>query len=457
MKQLGNVGLGRGKDGKTVLEVVSHDVRPLEVATDPTSYARLGWVIVLVGVLGFMLWAFLAPLDKGVPVSGTVTVAGNRKAIQHQSGGTVQDILVKEGDVVKAGQVLVRMNDVQVKSAADISRAQYFNGRAIEARLIAERDARPIVFSADLLQAKADPRVANNMFLQEQLYASRQAALRSELAGLEQNIAGIKLQTQGLRESMQSKKEQLAFLKEQLGGMRDLAKDGYVARNRLLELERTYAQINGTISEDIGNIGRAQSQAIELGLRRSQRQQEYQKEVRTQLADVQKEVEALQSRLTSQDFELANSELKAPVAGTVVGMNVFTRGGVVGPGFKMMDVVPNDEPLIVEGQIPVELIDKVTVDLPVEMIFPAFNQNKTPNIPGVVTQVSADRLTDERTGLPYYKLKAKVAPAGVKMLADLQVRPGMPVEIFVRTGERSMMSYLMKPILDRAKTSLSEE
>ncbi|MEO8407397.1 MAG: HlyD family type I secretion periplasmic adaptor subunit, partial [Oxalobacteraceae bacterium] len=368
------------------------------------------------------------------------------------------DILVKEGDVVKAGQVLVRMNDVLVKSAADISRMQYFNDRAIEARLIAERDGKSkIAFSEELIKEKADSRIANNLSLQEQLFFSRQSALRSELAGLDQNIAGLKIQTHGLQESMKSKKEQLVFLKEQLTGMRDLAKDGYIARNRLLDLERTYAQINGAISEDVGNIGRAQSQHIELGLRRSQRQQEYQKEVRSQLVEVQKEAEALQSRLTSQDFELANAEVKAPVAGTVVGLNVFTKGGVVGPGFRMMDIVPNDEPLIVEGQIPVDLIDKVKVDLPVELIFPALNQHTTPHIPGVVTQVSADRLTDERTGMPYYKLKAKVAPAGVKMIAHEQIRPGMPVQIFVRTGERSMMSYLMKPLFDRAKTSLTEE
>ncbi|MEO6353754.1 MAG: biotin/lipoyl-binding protein, partial [Burkholderiaceae bacterium] len=197
MKQLGNV-VNLSKDGKPAQDVVSHDVEPLEVATDAGKYARLGWVVVLVGVLGFMLWAFLAPLDKGVPVSGTVTVAGNRKAIQHQSGGTVEDILVKEGDVVKAGQVLVRMNDVLVKSAAEISRMQYFNDRAIEARLIAERDGKSkIAFSEELIKEKADSRIANNLSLQEQLFFSRQSALRSELAGLDQNIAGLKIQTHG--------------------------------------------------------------------------------------------------------------------------------------------------------------------------------------------------------------------------------------------------------------------
>jgi protease secretion system membrane fusion protein len=439
--------------------LVHDDTLPPAVKTDHAHFSRIGWIIVLLGFGGFLIWAFFAPLEKGVPVLGTVMVSSNRKAIQHPTGGRVEDILVKEGDVVKAGQVLVKMNDVAVRAAAASSRAQYFNDRAVEARLIAERDGKSKVSFADELTeaAKIDPSVGGNVSLQQLLFSSRQSALRSELAGIDQSIAGLKIQTEGLQNSLASKQEQQMFLKEQLAGMRDLAKDGYVARNRLLELERTYAQLNGSISEDIGNIGRSKSQMLELALQRSQRQQEYQKEVRTQLTDIQKEIEALQNRLVSQDYDLANALVTAPVDGTVVGLSVFTRGGVVQPGFRMMDIVPSEDQLIVEGMVPVDLIDKVQVNLPVEMIFSAFNQNKAPHIPGIVTQVSADRLTDEKTGTPYYKLKAKVAPEGLKKIAALAIRPGMPVEIFVKTGERSLMSYLMKPIFDRAKTSLSEE
>lgn len=445
-------------DKADAADVVVRDAATVHVNTDETSHARLGWLIVLLGFGGFMLWASLAPLDQGIPVSGTVTVASNRKAIQHQSGGTVEEILVKDGDAVKAGQVLVRMNDVQAKSLAETTRVQYFTARAAEARLIAERDGKKaIAFPPELESAKNDPRVANNISLQAQLFFSRQSAIQSELAALEESIAGLKLQARGLEESRDNKKIQLQFLKEQLEGMRDLAKEGYIARNRLLDLERTYAQVNGAISEDIGNIGRAQRQISELSLRRIQRQQEYQKEVRTQLSDTQKEAEALVNRLTGQDFELANIVVKAPVDGTVVGMNVFTKGGVIGPGFRLMDVVPSDDPLIIEGQLPVNLVDKVHPDLKVELIFSAFNQNKTPHVPGVVTQISADRFVDERSGFPYYKMKARVAPEGMKIIKDLQVRPGMPVELFVKTGERTMMSYLFKPIFDRANTALSEE
>jgi protease secretion system membrane fusion protein len=441
-------------------DVIVHDVTPLEVNTDARAYSRMGWLIVLLGVGGFLLWALLAPLDKGVPLTGTVAKESNRQAVQNQAGGTIQQILVKDGDVVKAGQTLVRMNPVVAKSAFEISDSQYLTARATEARLEAEgAGLKKITYPADLEARKNEPRVAELMALQNQLLVSRSMSLQNELSGMQENIAGLKVQIQGLEESRESKKEQAKLLKEQLGGMRDLAKDGYVARNRLLDLERTYAQLQGEISEDIGNIGRARSQVLELTLRKSQRMQDYQKEVRTQLADTQKDAEALAARIDAQKYDLANVEVKAPVAGTVVGLAVFTNGGVVNPGFKMMDIVPSGDPLIVDGQLPVNLIDKVHDGLKVEMMFAAFNTNRTPHIEGEVETVSADRSVDERTGTPYYKVRVKVTPAGEKMIAEhkLNIIPGMPVELFVKTGERTMMNYLLKPVFDRAKSSLSED
>ncbi len=438
--------------------VVSREVPPVEVNTDSKSHTRLGWWIVVAGVGGFLLWASLAPLDKGVPLSGTVTVATSKKAVQHLTGGTVEAILVKEGDVVKAGDVLVRMNAVQATVNAEIARVQYFTSRTAEARLIAERDgAKNIVFPPELESVRNDPRVASNIRMQQQLFSARQSAIQSELAAIDENVAGLMLQNRGLQESRDGKKLQLQFLKEQLDGMRDLAREGYVARNRLLELERTHAQLSTAISEDLGNIGRGQRQISEFRLRRIQRQQEYQKEVRTQLAEVQKEADALANRLTGLDYDIANLMVKSPVDGTVVAMNVFTHGGVIAPGFRMMDIVPSNDPLVVDGQLPVHLIDKVHPNLKVELIFSAFNQNLTPHVPGIVTQVSADRLVDEKSGQPYYTVKAKVAPEGMKLISSLQVRPGMPVELFVKTGERTMMNYLVKPVRDHLKMSMTEE
>jgi protease secretion system membrane fusion protein len=435
-------------------------VAPQQIDTDARAYSRLGWIIVLLGVGGFLLWALLAPLDKGVPLSGTVAKESNRKTVQHQVGGTVQQILVKDGDSVKAGQVLVRMNPVAAQSAVDMSDAQYLSARATEARLVAERDGRKTIdFPPELARRKGDARVAEVMELQAQLLASRQASLQNEVGGVDESIAGIRLQVQALTESRDSKKEQLRILKEQLEGMRDLAKDGYVARNRLLDLERASAQMGGAIAEDIGNIGRSQRQVLELMLRKSQRMQDYQKEVRTQLIDARKEADALAARLQSQRFDLAQVEVRSPADGTVVNLNVFTDGGVVPAGFKMMDIVPSNDPLIVEGQLPVNLVDKVHAGLKVELMFSAFNTNSTPHVEGEVETVSADRSVEERTGTPFYRVRVKVTAQGARTIAahKLQIIPGMPVELFVKTGERTMMNYLLKPVLDRARTALSED
>ena len=428
------------------------------VKTDASSHARLGWWLVLVGLGSFLIWAFFAPLDKGVPMGGTVTVAGNKKAVQHLTGGTVEEIFVKEGDTVTAGQALVRMNSVQARANAEITRIQFLAARITEARLLAERDGRPsLVFPPDIQASGSDPRVATTLAVQKQLFESRQGALRSDLAATEQNIFGLNAYAAGVEESRQGKLLQLRLLQQQIDGMRDLAKDGYMPRNRLLELERNYAQIEASIAEDTGNLGRNQSQVSELRLRALLRQQDYQKEVRTQLTEIQQQVDALRSRLEGLDYELNNAEVKAPVSGMVADVSIFTEGGVVSPGFRMMDIVPLDEPLVVEGQVPVHLIDSVHPKLPVELIFSAFNQNTTPRIPGIVTQVSPDRLVDEQTGMPYYRMRAEVTPEGRKLLADLQVRPGMPVELFVRTGERTLMNYLLRPLRDNFRMSMTEE
>ncbi|WMW81086.1 HlyD family type I secretion periplasmic adaptor subunit [Undibacterium cyanobacteriorum] len=446
------------KQKSNVTDVVAKDTPVVQVMDDPTSYTRLGWILVLIFFVAFLGWGFFAPLDKGVPMSGNVTVATNRKMIQHQVGGTVDEILVKDGEHVKAGQVLLRMNSVASRSAAEIARVQLFTAQAMAARLDAEREgARTINFPKELLAARTDPRVESNIQLQQQLFSARQGALTNELAAVDETIAGLQASLKGMEESMESKKLQQQLLKEQLDGVRDLAKDGYIAKSRLFDVERTYAQINGSISEDIGNMSRISRQIGELKLKKLQRQQEYQKEVRTQLTDAQKEAEALNNRLQALDFELKNVEVKAPVSGTIVGMNVFTKSAVVPSGFKLMELVPDGDPLIVEGMLPVHLVDKVHKGLKVQLIFSAFNANTTPHIPGVVTEVAADRTVDERSGQAFYKVRAEVAPEGLKMISNLNIRPGMPVELFVITGERTMMNYLFKPVLDRANSALSEE
>lgn len=429
------------------------DVLPL----DERRYSRMGGWLLAVGFGGFLLWAGLAPLDKGVAVSGNVVVAGNRQAVQHPSGGVVQSLLVRDGDQVDAGQVLIRMDATQIRAQRESLFVQHLGAVASSARLEAERDGLAAIAFPPAIASADDPRVDSTLALQRQLLASRRAALRLELDGLQESIAGSQAVLEGLRAAKAHKDEQRSSMQAQLQGLRELAREGYVARNRLLENERLYAQLNGDISEDLGNIGRTQRQILELRLRAAQRGEEYQQDVRQQLADSRLKVEELGSRLSAADFELAHSEVRAPAAGTVVGLDVFTEGGVISPGQMLMEIVPQDAPLLVDARAPVELVDKLQPGLDVELLFVAFNQSRTPRVNGKVTLVSADRLLDEKTDQPYYRLRVQVDDDGLRQLQGQQIRPGMPVEAFVRTGERSLLNYLFKPLTDRTHMVLVEE
>lgn len=425
---------------------------------DDTRYARLGWLLMLGGFLGFLGWAALAPLDKGVAVSGKVMVSGHRKVVQHPSGGIVERIDVHDGDKVAAGQVLIRLKETPLLGQAQSLRSQFYGSLASEARLNAERDGvASVSFPTELTALASEPEVASNLALQRQLFDSRRQALLLDQQGIDESIAGAEAQLRGVRDSQASKVLQRTALAEQLQGLRELAREGYIPRNRLLDSERVYAQVLGSISEDYGRIGQLQRQVLEMRLKIRQLAEEYQKEVRTQLADTRVRTEDLRNRLASAEFELANSQLRAPVAGIVVGLDVFTEGGVIKPGQALMEIVPQGEPLLVEARVPVELADKVHAGLPVELMFSAFSQSTTPRVAGEVMLVSADRQVDERTDEPFYTLRAQVTEAGMVQLAGLQIRPGMPVEAFVRTGERSMLNYLFKPLLDRTHMALVEE
>ncbi len=424
---------------------------------DERRYSRMGSWLLALGFGGFLLWAGLAPLDKGVAVSGNVVVAGNRQAVQHPSGGVVQRLLVRDGDRVEAGQVLVRMDATQIGAQRDALFVQHLGALISAARLEAERDGLSEIALPAGVSAMADPRVEATVALQRQLLASRRAALRLELEGLQESIAGSQAVLQGLQAARAHKDEQRLSMQTQLQGLRELARDGYVARNRLLENERLYAQLNGDISEDLGTIGRTQRQILELRLRAAQRKEEYQQDVRQQLADARLKVEELGSRLSAADFELAHTEVRAPAGGTVVGLDVFTEGGVIAPGQVLMEIVPQDAPLLVDARAPVELVDKLQPGLDVELLFVAFNQSRTPRVNGKVTLVSADRLLDEKTDQPYYRLRVQVDDDGLRQLQGQTIRPGMPVQAFVRTGERSLLNYLFKPLTDRTHMALVEE
>lgn len=419
---------------------------------------RWGWLLLLVGFGGFLLWAGLAPLDAGTPASGLVVVSGNRKAVQPLTGGKISEISVKDGDLVKEGQVLVRLDPTQARSQLDIATGQWYSSMAVEARMMAERlGLDTIRFPEELLKNQTDPRAANAISLQTALFLTRKRSFAGEMAVVKESIGGTLAQIQGLEESKKAKQEQLRLLQEELRNQRELANEGYLPRNRLSEQERLVASINGAISEDIGNIGRARQSVAEAKARMNTREQELRKELESQLTEVQKESSALVNRIQALKFELANTEIKAPVEGIVVGLSVHTIGGVVGAGAALMEIVPASERLKIEAQIAPHLIDKVHPGLDVDIMFPAFNQATTPHVPGKLVNVSADVLFEQKQNLPYYKASVEVTEEGMKALRHHQIRPGMPAEVFMRAGERTFLSYLFKPLKDRIRGALTEQ
>lgn len=424
---------------------------------DARFYVRLGWLLTLVGFGGFIAWAALAPLDQGISVPGTVVVSGKRKAVQSLAGGVVSRILVSEGQSVKQGQPLFRLDRTQVQADVQSLQAQYQLAWASLARWQSERDNLSQVVFPVHLSSDPDPQLSLVLESQRQLFSSRREAQAREQAGLTASIDGAVAQLAGMRRARGDLQAQVDSLREQLENLKPLASQGYIPRNRLLEYQRQLSQVQRDLAQNSGDSARLEQGIVESRLNLQQRREEYQKEVRSQLAEAQLKSVTLEQQLTSAGFDLQHSEILAPADGVAVNLGVHTEGAVVRAGETLLEVVPQGTALEVEGRLPVNLVDKVAVQLPVDILFTAFNQNSTPRVSGEVALISADQLLDGKTGQPYYVLRSTVSEHALARLNGLVIRPGMPAELFVRTGERSLLNYLFKPLLDRAGTALTEQ
>jgi len=439
-------------------EMTPADAKGL-IDLDVGKPARVGLWLMLAGFGGFLLWSWLAPLDAGVVATGTVKVTSNRKAVQHLTGGTVEAILVREGDVVKKGQEVVRLDALHAVAEQGALSAQFIVSKTVQHRLEAERDGRDtVVFDPDLLRRyAADPRLLAAMELQQRLLDTRRAGLAGEISILEENLTASNVQLKGLQQVYGARASQIGFLNQELKGTRRLAAEGYVPRNRLLELERSNADLSAGQAENLNDIARVRSQATEIKLRILQRQHDYLKEVESQLTDTAKENTTLADRLRALDYEVTHTVIRSPIDGMVQALSIATVGGIIQPGARIMEVVPLNEPLQVDAMIPVQAIDKMVPGLAVDIAFPAFNHAHTPNIPGRVNTISADRLMDEESKQPFYLAQVDVTPEGMHLLGSNHIRPGMPATVTIKTGERNLLSYLLKPMLERVDSAFKEQ
>jgi protease secretion system membrane fusion protein len=420
---------------------------------------RRGAALLLAGFGGFLAWAALAPLEEGVPASAFVSVESKRKRIDHLEGGLVEKILVREGEQVREGQELVLLNEVQAKAALNALRSQWRMARAVEARLAAEREGRAAVaFPPELREARGDdPEAAAGMLAQEQLFRSRRGALEGELGILRESVRGLEEQLRTLEQLRLGRRKQVAMFEEQLASFRKLGAQGYVSRNHLLEQERQLSELQGRQSEDLATMAGIRARLAEFRMRGSQRETEYRREVEAQLAEVQKEAATLGERLAAQRDTHARLAIRAPVSGTVVDLAAATVGGVVKPGERIMDIVPAGDEMMMEARLAPQYIDRVRPGLPVHLHFDAYmSRAERPVIGGTVAVVSADALTDPRSGEAYYAMRVSVSPEARGRLGDLQLQPGMQATVMVKTGERSLLVYLARPLLRRFTAALSE-
>lgn len=419
---------------------------------------RIGLWALGIGFGGFLLWAALAPLDEGVPSQGYVAIDTKRKAVQHLSGGIVKQVLVGEGDLVKEGQLLIKLDDAATRASYESVRQRYLGLRAMQGRLQAdEAGLAAIRFHPDLQAAASDPLISQQMRNQEQLLQSRRAGLRAELQSIEESIQGQQGLLQSYEGMLASRRNQLALLNEELGHTREVVKEGYAPRNRQLELERQVSESATSIAELQGNAIRARRSMAEFRQRAIVRQQEYRKEIQAQQADVTREVQGDAQKVLALQDDLTRTDIHSPAAGQVVALAVQTVGGVISPGQKLMDIVPANEPMLLETRVQPHMIDRVQADMPVDVRFASFAHTPQLVVEGRLVSVSGDLLTDAQTGAAYYLARVAVTPEGIKKLGHHQMQPGMPVEVVFRTGERSLLTYLLHPLSKRIAASMNEE
>ncbi|MBK7053315.1 MAG: HlyD family type I secretion periplasmic adaptor subunit [Rhodoferax sp.] len=432
---------------------------PAATPIHPTGRsARIGLWALGVGFGGFLLWAGLAPLDEGVPAPGMVAIDTKKMAVQHLTGGLVKEVLVKEGDQVKAGQVLVRLDEAAARVHFESARQRYLGLRVMESRLLAEqRGLAKIVHHKDVLAASQDPQIRLAVLTQEQLFESRRGALRAELQAIEEARQGQKGQIEAYATVLENRKMQQTLLQEELNNTRSLVKEGYAPRNRQLELERLVAESGSGIADLQGNLIRAKSSVSELQQRFILRQQEFRKEVESQLADVGREVQADEEKYRATKDDLGRTDIKSPASAQVLDLAFQTVGGVISAGQKLMDIVPVDQFLLIEARVQPHLIDRVHAQLPVDVRFSGFAHTPQLVVEGKVVSVSADLRVDQHTGVGYYLARVGVTPEGYKKLGKRQLQSGMPVEVVFLTGERSLLTYLLHPLTKRLASSMKEE
>jgi len=422
-------------------------VTALESALDMRPLARAGLAVIVAGALGLGGWAAFAQLSGAVIAPGFVKIDLNRKVVQHQEGGIVREIHVRDGDQVRQGQPLVVIEDVRVDATLDTLSTQLIAERAKAARLVAEAAySAKVAFSADILRRENELKVAETLERERALFHARRAAVESQIALLRRQIREIGDEAGALNDQIAAESRAIGLQREELKANEDLLKQNYVQKTRVLTLQRAVAEYEAKHGEHRAELAKARQRGSELDLRIVSAQNAYKQTAIDELKDSTAKLFDLEERLRPSRDAAQRQQVVAPIAGEIVGLRVFTPGAVVGPRDVLMEVVPNDKVLIVEARIRPEDINHVRPGSEADIRLTAYKQRSTPLVQGSVNYVSGDRMVDTQTGTPYYVVHVDVPRAALEQAGNLKLQAGMPAEIFIRTDSRTAFDYLLAPV-----------
>ncbi len=428
---------------------------PPRLSDDPVRMIRIGGAVAGVFFVGFLGWAAFAPLDAGAYAHGVVAVAGNRQAVQNREGGVVTGIRVKEGQTVVKGQILLELSASELRASERGMTGEMLTLLAQRARLIAERDRSP-AFSAPpefaTLLPEDQPLAEDALRLQRLQFQARRDALNTQRGVLNQRILQLGQQTNGAERQLDANRQQQKLIEEELTGVQELASRGYAPKTRVLALQRNAASLTGEDGAYRAQIARSNEAVGETRLQVLSLDRDRMEEVAGQLRDVQVRLDDLQPKVLAAREQLARATVRAPAGGKVVGLNVFTVGGVVSPGQTLMEVVPQDRRLVIQAKVSPNDADDLRPGQKTQIRFTSLHERDLPLLNGALTELSADSFTDEKTGAQFFRAEVS-APASeldkIRQLRGAQsgLQAGLPVEVLIPLRKRSALAYLLEPLV----------
>ena len=426
--------------------------------SDWRGIAVAGYAVIILtfGVVG--VWAAVAKLDKAVVAQGFVAVETNRKSVQHFEGGMVREIFIKEGDHVTKGEVLFSLKKVQAQANNDLVKNQLNSGLALEARLLAERDQKEnITWPEEFSGRSAEPLLARIMIDQIHQFQERHTSLEGQVSVLESRIEQLTMGIKGIAIEKDSTEKQVGYINDELVNLRDLGKKQLVPMTRVYAMERERTRLEGVIGHSIADTAKAQSSIGEIKIQIQQLRQKFQEDIASSLLEVRQKIADARERVTVAGDVLNRVEIVAPLDGTAQNLKVFTVGQVLRPAETLLEIVPDEEPLVVDAQFSPNDIDTVYGGQQAEIRFPAFHSRQIPLMMGRIESISHDRLMDEQTRQFYFLGVISLDRSDIPEEYRPRIRPGMPAEVIVASGERTVLSYIISPLSESLRKSFREK